>query len=262
MRLCLFVIALTLFARAQDEFKPNSDPFHNFENATAFDSECPKVTGNARPNTGGAKQNTVKNNLAAKGPVKDISIDDLVALQKEIETNADYDGWSATNAPKTRTPFHNMSGEFQEGQLVRITAYVFEAHTADMSSTGESVNCNYGTNEKAKHQVSEEEARASNDIHIALVNNKTDKNECNSVTAEVIPHFRPAAWDEALFKTTFKRKLVRLTGQLMFDASHKPCTEDEKSSPARQSLWEVHPVYRVEQCTKDDGKGNCTSQWR
>ncbi len=263
MRLCLFVLALSIIsANAQDQFKPNGDPFHNFENATDFDSKCPKVTGNAKPNTGGAKQNTVKNNLAAKGSVKDISIDDLVALQKEIEKDADYDKWSATNAPKTRAPFHNMSGDFQEGELVRITAYVFEAHTADMESTGESVNCNYGTGEKAKNQVSEEEASSSNDIHIALVDSRTDKDECKSVTAEVIPHFRPAMWDEALFKKTLKRKLVRLTGQLMFDASHKPCTDGKKSSPARQSLWEVHPVYRVEQCSSDDGHGTCTGGWK
>jgi len=29
----------------------------------------------------------------------------------------------------------------------------------------------------------------------------------------------------------------------------------------RQSGWEIHPVYQVEICTKDDGKGKCTGEF-
>lgn len=31
-----------------------------------------------------------------------------------------------------------------------------------------------------------------------------------------------------------------------FDASHKPCPD----SPARFSLWEVHPIYAIDVCKK------------
>ncbi|MEO6323039.1 MAG: hypothetical protein ABIT01_08170 [Thermoanaerobaculia bacterium] len=46
------------------------------------------------------------------------------------------------------------------------------------------------------------------------------------------------------------RHPVRLTGPLTFDGSHKPCTADKVSSPPRASLWEIHPVYAIEVCTK------------
>jgi hypothetical protein len=152
----------------------------------------------------------------------------------------------------------------QEGQLVRMSAYILEAHTADYTSSGESVNCNFGTGAKAKNRVKEDKAKTSNDIHIALVKSKDEERECTSATAEVIPHFRPESWDETLFGTTLENHLVRFTGQLLFDAAHKPCTgpNDEKTNPKRQSLWEIHPIYKVEQCTKDDGEGKCTGEWQ
>ena len=261
MRLCLFVLVFTLTASPQNQFKPNGDPFHNFEKPTAFDSNCTSVIGTADPTKGDAVQNEVKNNFAAKGPAAEITVADLVALEKEIEQNPDFKNWGDGKEPKSRAPFSHMSGKFQEGQMVRLTAYVFEAHAAD-TRTGESVNCGFGTEPKSKHVVSDMEVKGDNDIHIALVESRTEINECKSVTAEAIPHFRVAAWDESLFNTTLKKKLVRLTGQLFFDSSHKPCTTTKKESPARQSLWEVHPLYQVEQCTKDDGNGNCTGQWK
>lgn len=233
MRLCLALLLLGLAATAQDKFKPNGDPFNHFGTATDFDSNCTKRTGNAKPYSGGAWQNLVKNNLAAEEPAKEITIDDLAALQKEIKKNPQYKGWSGLHPPKNREPFHDMDGDFQEGQMVQITAYILEAHTADYTSTGESVNCNFGTSSDSKNPVEKEEARVSNDIHIALVGSKDEENECKSVTAEVIPHFRLQAWDEDLFGSTLQGKLVRLTGQLMFDASHKPCTgpKDKKAKP-------------------------------
>lgn len=264
MRFCVVLLFLGLTATAQDQFKPNGDPFHHFGTATDFDSACKQRIGNATPYSGGAWQNLVKNNLAAEEPAKEITIDELVALQKEIAKNKDYKGWTGLHPPKNRKPFHNMNGDFQEGQLVQITAYILEAHTADYTSTGESVNCGFGTSSKSKNPVEKEEARTSNDIHIALVDSKEEENECKSVTAEVIPHFRLPAWDEDLFSNTLQGKLVRLTGQLMFDASHKPCTgpKDTTTRPKRKSLWEVHPIYKVEKCTEDDGEGKCTGEWK
>ena len=44
---------------------------------------------------------------------------------------------------------------------------------------------------------------------------------------------------------------LRLTGQLFYDASHKPCVFSggkivERHSPERRSIWEIHPIYRIE----------------
>jgi hypothetical protein len=41
---------------------------------------------------------------------------------------------------------------------------------------------------------------------------------------------------------------VRLTGQLFFDGSHGPCRPGRPASPKRASVWEVHPIYRVDVC--------------
>ena len=253
-----------LTATAQDQFKPNGNPFHHFGTATDFDSTCPTVEGSAKPDSGGAAQNEVKNNFAAKGAVKEITIKDLAFLETEIAKNKDYESWSGLHPPKNRKPFNLKGSDLKEGRLVQITAYIYEAHTADVTG-GESVNCGIGTSKKAKHKVKRPEAIESNDIHIALVETKEqtadEDAECESVTAEVIPHFRPAAWDEKLFKSTLQGRLVRLTGQLMYDSAHKPCNEDEEASPARQSSWEIHPIYKVEKCTEDDGSGKCTGEW-
>jgi hypothetical protein len=44
---------------------------------------------------------------------------------------------------------------------------------------------------------------------------------------------------------------VRLTGPLFYDASHKPCVFSggkvvERHTPERRSIWEIHPIYRIQ----------------
>jgi hypothetical protein len=61
-------------------------------------------------------------------------------------------------------------------------------------------------------------------------------------------------------KVAKAKALARITGQLYFDSSHVPCANGQhvRSNPKRNSLWEIHPVYKFEVCTADcDGKG----QW-
>jgi hypothetical protein len=41
---------------------------------------------------------------------------------------------------------------------------------------------------------------------------------------------------------------LRLTGQLFFDASHRPCSGGRRARPARFTSWEIHPVYNIEVC--------------
>jgi hypothetical protein len=42
---------------------------------------------------------------------------------------------------------------------------------------------------------------------------------------------------------------LRITGQMMFDGSHRPCANGS-GSPKRVSVWEIHPVYASDVCNK------------
>ena len=132
-----------------------------------------------------------------------------------------------------------------------MKAFLIEAHHADLGS-GETVNCQ-GTTEEL------------NDVHIAF-GAQADTQECNSVTAEISPHYRPASWNEIghheiwnsatnKYRTDpavdarLKSHPYRVTGQLFFDASHSVCPCGvSHCSPVRASLWEIHSVYNIEVC--------------
>src|SRR6185295_4882845 len=42
---------------------------------------------------------------------------------------------------------------------------------------------------------------------------------------------------------------LRVTGQMFFDGSHRPCVGEE-GRPRRISVWEIHPVYGIDVCKK------------
>ena len=148
-----------------------------------------------------------------------------------------------------------------EGDVVTLVAFVLGSGHSDIPK-GESVNCNFPR-------------CIDNDIHIALVQ-KPGADECTSVTAEIVPHFRPAAWesfDSPSFRSFLSNHPVLLTGQLFFDASHTPCSGKKKitpkqakaqgikpdpprGNPARRSSWEIHPVYAISVC-KFTTTGKC-----
>jgi len=231
-------------------------PFKNIETVTAADRQCPaQGNSDASKEPGIYQQDIVKNDFCAAGLAKDITVAQLAQLQKIA---AGPLGVKQGTPPKDRSILQSPQlGGFKEHDLVRLTAYVFEAHTADYTSTGESVNCNVGL----KKGASEADAIAGNDIHIALVA-KPGQKECSSVTAEISPHMRPASWNNASV-SELKGKLIRVTGQLMYDGSHHVCVNGKPGGedPARQSLWEVHPVYSIEVCQSD--KGSCAAaNWK
>jgi hypothetical protein len=123
-----------------------------------------------------------------------------------------------------------------EGSLVQFVGFIIEAHYSDVLS-GESVNCDI---------VGE----PTNDT----IGQALDAAECTSITAEIIPHFRPHAWTmlamlngpnvAALRQDARLDRPLRFTGHLMFDATHMPCVNGQpaSSAPARISSWEIHPV--------------------
>jgi hypothetical protein len=87
-------------------------------------------------------------------------------------------------------------------------------------------------------------------------------NACESFTAEITPHSRPDEWlvlstlHKTQTKTAWDRivaleldRPLRITGQMFFDGSHRPCVGEE-GRPPRISVWEIHPVYGIDVCKK------------
>ncbi len=267
----VLILTLALGASAQTKFDLKCHPFKTLEVTHPIDSSCPSLTGNVTDKASGhALQNLAKNNFCAAAPFLDISYDDLLQLEKSVEKLPGFKTWDRNHYPDSRKDFTTTGGKFNEGTAVRYTGYVFEAHAADTSS-GESVNC-------------DQSGAAPNDIHIALVPDPTvtANDECKSTTAEMSPHYRPTKWEAKTISSrlasftwdastkkyvpnkTAKHNLVRISGQLMFDAPHKPCVSGKPGTgdPARASLWEVHPVYQMEVCTKTV-KGSCAdTDWQ
>ena len=200
-------------------------PFGSIAKTHAIDGKC-GLDGKVK-SEGNRVQNRAKNNLCAQGQAGTMSFQAFADLQDAVD-QAGIPFGSSNNLPETRDQLQQMG----EGKLVRLAAYVLDAKYSNTSS-GESVNC------KLK-------GAANNDIHIAL-GSSADADACESVTAEMIPHFRPSQWTPAAVSAVGTHP-VRITGQLFFDGSHIPCRNGQAHSPERVSVWEIHPVYAMEVC--------------
>jgi hypothetical protein len=180
-----------------------------------------------------ALQNAVKNNFCASDPPIPLKFGDFDALQKIAAEKAVPMG--PGRVPADRTALRHIvdigsSKGVGEGSLVRLAAFVDSVR----NSGPESANCRLLGAE-------------NNDIHVNLVENPGD-DLCNSVTAEISPHFRPVVW--AHLAQMAVTRPVRITGQLFFDADHRPCEGGQRSGPhpKRRSTWEIHPVYGIDIC--------------
>jgi hypothetical protein len=197
-------------------------PFVGVRNPPA-DDHCGIQGGNSDP----AKiaESTAKNNFCAStGNPETITYQQLINLQAQ-----------SSNIPKNlsdRKEVENLG----EGSYVSYVAVIKEAHYSDVTS-GEAVNCNIPGN-------------ATNDIHIVLMADPTDTDECHSTTAEMSPHYRPANWTPATLNAI--KTPIRVRGQLFYDNSHVPCSGNSRPNPKRASLWEIHPVYSLEVCKNPD----------
>jgi hypothetical protein len=201
---------------------PCSLPFKGVRNPPS-DDHCGIAGGSSDP----AKQaeSRAKNNFcAARQPVRSMTYNDLIKLQKQ-----------STNIPK-KLPDRSVVKKLGEGRYVSFIAFIKNAHYSDVSA-GEAVNCNIP-------------GRATNDIHIVLMQDPKQQDECLSTTAEMSPHYRPPGWtDKKLMKASAGHP-VRLKGQLFFDGSHAPCSGGSRPNPKRASVWEIHPVYSIEVCSQ------------
>jgi hypothetical protein len=230
-------------------------PFAHPSPKSNFDRSCPNagITDDSTGTTDDAAARAVeyerKNDLCALtlGPVVDLDFADLYRLQDQADQkSADGNfkiGHGMPSMPD-RSVLKNMpladGRSIDEGQPVRLVGYV-----ADVKKSGsdEGVNCHNTTELKT-------------DIHINLSPAKDDPYQ--GVVVEITPHHRPANWNHATTRNTLYMRgnvrvvnVVRVTGQLFFDSRHGVKMVDtgvNDGNPARESLWEIHPVYAIDIC--------------
>jgi len=227
-----FVIALSLFLplssnsqaiEQKDSFTQACTlPFAGVRNPPS-DDHCGMQGGSADPAK--VAESVAKNNFCAPTPNPEtVTYQQLIKLQAQ-----------SANIPKNLSDRKQVE-KMGEGNYVSYVAVIREAHYSDVGG-GEAVNCNLPGN-------------APNDIHIVLMSDASDADECHSTTAEMSPHYRPANWTPQTL--TALGKPVRVRGQLFYDNSHVPCSGTSRPNPKRASLWEIHPVYSLEVCQHSD----------
>ena len=227
--LVLYCISLGSLAQTTSQpFKPGCAlPFEEIKVKHNIDKTCPIKGKPTKTNTkANEKQNRIKNNFCASGDPKSMKVQDFIDLHKEVMKKEISFG-SASSVPENRTELTNLG----EGTVVSFTGYIEHVKYSNVSG-GESVNCKKGGVE-------------NNDIHIELVETKTEEDACKRISAEISPHYRPETWNvDNLSEVEDKKIKIRLTGQLFFDASHGACPDNEEGY--RASSWEIHPVYKIE----------------
>jgi hypothetical protein len=217
-------------------FKPTCDvPFGSIGKVQDIDDECGiEGSGSAKSKL----QNAAKNNFCAEGPTVDLNRRILERLQNEVDSFENFPWGSPTNIPEDRSRLKavtTVSGKpIGEGTRVRVRAYFMHANYSNVSG-GEAVNCSVG-------------GEKNNDIHIYLALTPEEDDKCESLNAEISPHFRPKAWLDIVDLEISQKRPLRITGHLFFDASHQPCRVNKRHSPNRFTSWEIHPIYNIEVC--------------
>jgi hypothetical protein len=208
------------------------------------------------------KQNAQKNNFCA--PTDSITPVTLATFAQLNQASNDEPSIPKGEPPVSRAKLANIikvghGKRLGEGQSVAFLGYILDAHHSNVdkdnpltAGNGESVQCNLL-------------GCAYNDIHITLAEDPNEKKMCDTIVAEIVPHYRPPSWD--LFDSPdyvnfFKTHPVKIIGQLFFDGSHVPCTAEGKAgnNPARDNakdferlaLWEIHPIYAIDLCKFTD----------
>lgn len=220
-----------------DAFAPTcAVPYGSVGEVRPIDNTCgPEGTGSAKSQA----QNRAKNNLCAAGPTVDLNRQAFTRLQTAVNNLEGFVWGSPTALPDDRSPLRDLvtigGRRVGEGSRVRTRGFLMHANYSN-TSKGENVNCNTP-------------GVANNDIHIYLAMTAGQDDRCESLNAEIIPHFRPDAWTQITHEDNVAPdRPMRVTGQLMLDVSHRPCAGGKRASPARFTSWEIHPVYNLEVC--------------
>lgn len=222
------------------------------------------LCGNTGCNKGAAndKQNAMKNNYCAPvNSITPVTLETFSALNDASNHEASI---PKGEPPPSRAKLANIirvgrGKRLGEGKTVSFVGYVLDARHSNVdkdnpltAGNGESVQCNLL-------------GCAYNDIHITLAEDPNETKLCHTIVAEIIPHYRPPAWDlfdSPDYTNFFKTHPVKITGQLFFGGSHVPCTAEGKAgnNPARDNakdferlaLWEIHPIYGIDLCKFND----------
>ncbi len=269
-----FVVIAHPLAQQRFETPISQVPFASIAVHHEIDDRCPS-TGRRDNNIYHYAQNAAKNNFTAKGKPVKLSFDDFTNMQKATQKKIEMEQIKFVGKyPADRTQLTNLikvkGKSLGEGTLVSLEAYVFRSFYANTKfshddqgrpATGEAVDC-------------DSPELDWNDIHIALsANPSADTDQCTTVTAEISPHYRPVVWSKfhdglnadienilpgllqhrvvAQQKAVDQPLRVRITGPLFYDASHKPCEFNgnnvtARNSPERRTIWEIHPIYRIQ----------------
>jgi hypothetical protein len=199
-----------------------------------------------------ALQNLAKNNFCATtaNPAL-VTFISFRTLQRKLDQKAqEAKTWGREKLPKDRSLFRDISTTSEgatigEGSVVTFAAWLMKIRPG----SPESCNC--------KDKNGNGKAPEINDLHLVLIplppsmpcKRTVDKTlECKSVTAEISPHFRPDQWNTDIICSAARDHPLRFTGQLMYDASHRPCPHKRSTDPSRISGWEIHPVYAIDVC--------------
>jgi hypothetical protein len=225
------------------------------------------LCGNTGCNKGAAndQQNAQKNNLCAPvNPIAQVTLDTFAKLGSASTNEPTIPkGEPPPNRAKLQDIIKLDHGTtLGEGKTVAFVGFVLDARHSNVDKddplakgNGESVQCNLL-------------GCAYNDIHITLAEDPNEKAMCNTIVAEIIPHYRPPAWnlfDSPDYAAFLKTHPVKISGQLFFDGSHVPCKDGKAGfNPARDNakdferlaLWEIHPIYAIEVC-KYKSKSQC-----
>jgi hypothetical protein len=220
--------------RATPFLLPCPLPYDSIKQTHPIDGQCDSTGTFSSPKQ--ARQNGAKNNFCAAGKPAQVTQLSFRKLQEQAAALKVPFGSQGAIPPK-RSVLHaiyktSLGDMIGEGSLVRYVGFVLHARYSNVDK-GESCNC-------------ERPGAEWNDIHINLGPTR-GTSLCQSIVAEMSPHFRPALWDTTTL-ALLEGRPMRVTGQLFFDSVHKPCAPNKPASPPRISLWEIHPVYACDVC--------------
>lgn len=258
----------------QFETKITEVPFARIAEIHEIDRRCP-ANGKNDGNVFHYAQNTAKNNFTARGTPVALRVADFTRLQQASQESIAAGrillrGKYPENRMRLKDLIKVRGKAVGEGTIVTLDAYIF---SADYANTKYSID-SQGRPGRGEAVDCDNPELDWNDIHIALsASPSVATDECTTVTAEISPHYRPVVWSkfhdglkegiEAVVPALLKGKVidglgrgkrplrVRLTGPLFYDASHRPCVFSdgkiiERHSPERRSIWEIHPIYRIQ----------------
>jgi len=253
MRRLLIVVLLVSVPAFAEKFVPGCvlpERLAAISEEHEIDNEC-GISGPSTSNAAKKAESRAKNNFCASGEPALVTVNSFKALQRKADAKGKGFGKKDDRSELQGLHTTTEGDTIGEGSLVTFAGFIVEAHHSNLGK-GEAVNCKRGGQEW-------------NDIHIVIASDPNEKNFCKTITAEMSPHLRPEIWNPENLELLEGTK-VRFTGSLFFDSSHSPCRMQangtfKKASPARISVWEIHPVYALDVCDAPSCAANSDDGW-